>query len=126
MSTLFNKLPGFTSTPPGVERQILRRLPRALLIGSILLALPSLAVRFALLLVPEMATETLLPSVDIYAFSLLVLYWTVLFTAGLAAFIVMVMKGPAYVADAYPLSDADSPAHPAAHSPVERGNDRSQ
>jgi hypothetical protein len=29
---------------------------------------------------------------------------------GLSAFIVMVMKGPAYVADAYPLSDADKPA----------------
>ena len=36
--------------------------------------------------------------------SAVILYWTVLFTAAIAAFIVMVTKGPAYVTDAYPLS----------------------
>ena len=31
-------------------------------------------------------------------------------TAAIAAFIVVVMKGPAYVADAYPLNDSDTPS----------------
>ena len=51
-----------------------------------------------------------LTMVDIYSLSLIVLHWTVVFTVGLSAFIVMVMKGPGYVADPYPLSDADRPA----------------
>ena len=37
---------------------------------------------------------------DIYVISLIILHWTVVLTIGIAAFIVMLMKGPAYVADA--------------------------
>jgi hypothetical protein len=54
--------------------------------------------------------------VDIYAISVLVLHWTVVFTVAIGAFIVMVMKGPAYVADAYVLDDADTPAAPASRT----------
>ena len=57
------------------------------------------------------SAETLqqLTMIDIYAVSAIILYWNVLLTAAIAAFIVMVMKGPAYVADAYPLDDNDAP-----------------
>ncbi len=47
--------------------------------------------------------------VDILAISVLVLHWTAVLTVAIAAFIVMVMKGPAYVADAYPVEDSESP-----------------
>ena len=110
MSRLFNRLPGHPRTPAGRERQILRSLPRICAIGTALLALPSLAVRGAALFNPLIEAGSLITSVDIYSVSLVVLHWTVVFTVGLSAFIVMVMKGPAYVADAYPLSDADTPA----------------
>jgi hypothetical protein len=40
---------------------------------------------------------------------LVILHWTVVLTVGIGAFIVMVMKGPAYVADAYPLVESDHP-----------------
>ena len=110
MSHLFNQLPGHPRTAPGRERQILRLLPRALVIGTALLALPSLAVRAAALVNPILGATSMVMSVDIYSISLVVLHWTVVFTVGLSAFIVMVMKGPGYVADAYPLSDADQPA----------------
>ena len=50
MSRLFNRLPGHPRTPAGRERQILRMLPKALAIGTAMLALPSLAVRVAALL----------------------------------------------------------------------------
>ncbi len=35
----------------------------------------------------------------------LVLHWTLVLTVALGCFVVRVMKGPAYVADAYPLPD---------------------
>ena len=47
MAELFNRLPGFQKTPAGQERQVLRRLPRILAIGTLLLCLPSLAARTA-------------------------------------------------------------------------------
>ena len=36
-------------------------------------------------------------------------HWVALLTVAMACMIVMVMKGPAYVADAYPLSHSDQP-----------------
>lgn len=105
----FNKLPGFTRTPPGQERSVLRKLPKVLIAGSLLLGLPSLLAR--LFIDEGSATETahLITTIDIYAISLVILHWTVVFTVAIAAFIIMVMKGPAYVADAYPLQDYDDP-----------------
>lgn len=105
MSPLFKQLPGFSRTPPGLERRILRALPRLLWAGSLLLALPSLAVRLWLLEQPDLAAGTFVITTDIYVVSLVILHWTVLLTVGIAAFIFMVMKGPAYVADAYPLGE---------------------
>lgn len=110
MSPLFKQLPGYPRPPPGLERQILRALPRLLWAGSLLLALPSLLVRLWLLEQPDLATGTLIVTTDIYVVSFVILHWTVLFTVGIAAFIFMVMKGPAYVADAYPLDEDEGDA----------------
>lgn len=101
---LFNRLPGFVRTPAGEERVWLRRLPRLFVVGTLLLALPSLAVR----LLEDAETSRLVMSTDIYVISLVILHWTVLLTVGIAAVIVMLMKGPAYVADAYPLQEVDA------------------
>ena len=110
MSALFKKLPGFQKSPAGLERQILRRLPRVLWIGTLLAALGAGLMR----LLPWSGTEaevaTRITTVDIYLISLVILHWTAVFTVAIGAFIVMVMKGPAYVADAYPLPDAEYPA----------------
>lgn len=102
---LFNRVPGFPRTPAGKERVVLRLLPRACVIGSLLLALPSLLAR--LIASPEDALTVM--STDIYVISLIILHWTVMLTVGIAAFIVLIMKGPAYVADAYPLQEAEMP-----------------
>ena len=101
---LFNHLPGFTRTPAGKERVVLRLLPKVLLFGTLLLAVPSLMAR--LIVSPENALAV--TTTDIYVISLIILHWTVVFTVGLAAFIIMMMKGPAYVADAYPLQEAET------------------
>lgn len=100
---LFNRLPGFTRTPPGQERLILRWLPRTLLFGTLLLAIPSLWARLLVSADDPMAVTT----TDIYVISLIILHWTVVLTVGIAAFIVMMMKGPAYIADAYPMDESE-------------------
>jgi hypothetical protein len=112
----FNRLPGFTRTPPGKERKVFRALPVILLVGTLVLALPSLFVRFFPWDGSETEVATRIMSFDIYVISLVVLHWTVVLTVGIAAFIVMVMKGPAYVADPYPLNEAETP-----DAPLKRG-----
>lgn len=101
---LFNRLPGFQRTPAGKERVVLRLLPKAFFLGTLALALPSLLAR--LIDSPEYSLTVM--TTDIYVISLIILHWTVVFTVGIAAFIIMMMKGPAYVADAYPLDDAET------------------
>lgn len=106
---LFKKLPGFEKAPPGLERKILRWIPRVFLVGTVLIMLPSLITRIWTMGQEPWVASKLLTTVDIYAFGLLTALWTALFTVGLGALTVMIMKGPAYVADAYPLPDADKP-----------------
>jgi hypothetical protein len=92
-----------------MERTVLRALPAALWSGTVLLCLPSLAIHAWAWLTDSAAILQQLMMIDIYAVSAIILHWTVLFTVAIAAFIVMAMKGPAYVADAYPLSDSEEP-----------------
>jgi hypothetical protein len=101
---LFNRLPGFPRTPAGKERVVLRLIPRVFLFGTALLAIPSLLAR--LIASPEDALAIM--TTDIYVISLIILHWTVVLTVAIAAFIIMMMKGPAYVADAYPLDEAET------------------
>lgn len=104
---LFNKLPGFQRAPPGMEREILRRIPAALTIGLAILVLPSLYMRLAGHSSWNISQSVSM--VDIYAMGAILFYCNVIAFIFFAALIVMLMKGPAYVADAYDLSDADSP-----------------
>jgi len=107
---LFNIWPGFQKTPAGLERVVLRKLPKALWLGSALPALVALLARGYPWSGSEMDVATRIQTIDILAISVVVFYWTMVLTVAIGAFIVMVMKGPAYVADAYPLEHADHPA----------------
>lgn len=104
----FKKLPGFQRSPAGLEWAILRRLPRIALLGTALPLLAAVVVSLSLGTEPE--TAKLVTTVHIVLFSVLVLHWTAVFTVGLGCAIVSIAKGPAYVADAYDLIDADRPA----------------
>lgn len=108
---LFNKLPGFVRSPPGLERVILGRMPTLFMAGVALVLAPSMLLRLYDSVwgqdAPPLAE--LMRTVDIYAMSALLLYFNLALVTALGAFIIMVMKGPAYVADAYPLIDADAP-----------------
>jgi hypothetical protein len=96
--------------PPGLERAIWRRLPLAAF-GSIFLPIClSVAMR---VLPPEgtaEAVEKATKTVDFFALGLAVTLLTGVFTVAIGCVVVMIMKGPAYVADAYDLNAAEEPA----------------
>jgi hypothetical protein len=106
---LFNQLPGFERAPAGLEWALIRRLPLIAFVGTAAPMLCLLAVRLAAAWATNDAAAKLAMSFEIALASVAVLYWTIVFTVVLGCLIVMIAKGPAYVADAYPLPDADAP-----------------
>ncbi len=107
--SLLKKLPGFQRAPAGLEWEILRRLPVITVAGTAFLIAGALAAPlFAS--GADLAAAKFATTVRIALASALVLHWTVVFTAALACLIVVIAKGPAYVADAYELIDSDRPA----------------
>jgi hypothetical protein len=107
--SMFNQLPGFVRTPAGLERVILRRMPRAFVLSALVPALAALAARWFDWSGSEAAVAASIQMVDFVAIGSVLLLWTLLLTLAIGAFIVMVMKGPAYVADGYPLVESDQP-----------------
>ncbi len=107
--SLLNKLPGFKRSPAGLEWALLRRLPLFVFAG-IVVPLLSLAMLWLAAAWPgDFMPAKLVTSIEIVLASLVILYWMIVFTGALACVIVLIAKGSAYVADAYPLPDADAP-----------------
>ena len=44
-----------------------------------------------------------------FVWALLIFHWTMVITVGIGCVIVMIMKGPGYHADSYPVSHSDRP-----------------
>ncbi len=102
----FGRLPSFETSPAGLERTVLWLVPRLFLYGTLMVISPSLFPRiYAVLVSTDEIGGRWLASLDMGCISMLILLWGSLLLAALSAFIVMVMKGPAYVADAYYLTD---------------------
>ena len=117
---MFNKLPGFVRSAPGLEQRIWRRLPAILLWGTLLPLLLS-GVKHALTptAADSSASNGALLLWDYTLFGVVLLHWTLVLTMALGCFIVRVMKGPAYVADAYPLPDDKGASKlPVNHAPA--------
>ncbi|MBP6019863.1 MAG: hypothetical protein KA735_10245 [Burkholderiaceae bacterium] len=109
---LFNKLPGYVPAQAGLERVILRGIPFSLVAGVGIIWLPSLLIRLWNWSLDTIQLQAVIGKTDIYAFGVMWCYCNLMVALGIWAFIIMLMKGPAYVADAYPLPDADKPADP--------------
>jgi hypothetical protein len=107
--SLFNRLPGFERAPAGLERALLRRLPLFAFAGIAAPMLCLLAIRLTAAWANSDAAGKLAMTFEIALTSVSILYWTIVFTVVLGCLIVVIAKGPAYVADAYPLPDADAP-----------------
>jgi len=102
MSKYFKKLPGFQRGPTGLEWWLFKRLPKFYLVGNILLLI--IGYCFYVSAEPSFAAQQKV------VYSFLGLFFSYFFFAG-AAFIgcivVIIMKGPAYVADGYKLPKED-------------------
>lgn len=104
----FNRLPASQRAPPGLEWKMLKKLPAALLAGT--LACGS----FALLLQSgwiDLAEKDALTA-QYATIGLMLFHWMSILMLGLGCVIVVVMKGHAYVMDAYPLPDREFPQRP--------------
>ena len=104
------KDPNSIRSPAGLEWRIWKKLPLIWLVGTVLPLLLAGATWFFSPEQPDGARDPAIMRFEFVLIGLVILHWTVLFTVAIGAFIVMVMKGPAYVADAYPLPDAEHPA----------------
>jgi len=103
------KLPGSFREQPGLERIILSKLPQAFLACTLLPVLFYFLVSNYPTLFSEAAPDKAAAQAFITTVATILTFWTIIFTVALCSFIVYVMKGHAYVADAYPLIDSDKP-----------------
>jgi hypothetical protein len=102
------KLPNSKRSASGLEWTLWRRLPLILALGT---ALP-LAAALALHAFTDLASAAdarWLQTMDYVVAGVLVFHWTAVFTIGIGCVVVMLMKGPAYVADGLELSHSERP-----------------
>jgi hypothetical protein len=102
------KLPGTRRAASGLEWVIWRKLPLIFLVGTAL-PLLGLAVLHWLAEPSNAAAQRSLQMADYIVIGVLVFHWTAVITVGIGCVIVMIMKGPAYAADSYPVSHSDQP-----------------
>ena len=106
---ILNKLPNSRREAPGLEWVVLKKLPLALLAGTLI----PLAICAANRLFPRQGDVVQIAKqaklVDIFSIATVVTVWTAVLTVAIACCVVVMMKGPAYVADAYKLVDSDRP-----------------
>lgn len=102
-----NKLPGFQRSPAGLEWQIWKRLPWIALAGTVLPLVAAALVYLPYWLGPTASGDRAVEHFFYIMVGLVILNWTLVLTLAIGCVIVMLMKGPAYVADAYSLQEMD-------------------
>ena len=95
--------------PAGFERMILKKIPKVLLGGIFIPFFMSAFVRLFPVAGTAAEIEKHVISIDILSISLFFMVASAAFTVTIGCVIVVLMKGPAYVADAYELDDFDHP-----------------
>ena len=104
-----NKLPNSIRCASGLEWTLWRKLPLIFLVGT---ALP-LAAAVALHLWTDQssaAQSRWLQTMDYVVVGVVIFHWTAVFTTAIGCVVVMLMKGPGYVADdPLELSHSDKP-----------------
>lgn len=104
-----NKLPGYQRTPYGYEWVLLRRMPKVVVAGTLLPALLSGAARFFMTASNSAELARRLQLFDFVMIGLVVFVWMLALTVVMGCVVVWLMKGPAFVADAYEVSHSDEP-----------------
>jgi hypothetical protein len=91
--------------PYGLEWVVFKKLPLAFLVGTMMIAVLILLLQLDVFSLDEKRSLR----IQYALLGLMFFQWIVILGLGFFCFIVMTMKGPAYVMDPYPLSDSDNP-----------------
>jgi len=100
------RLQGHQRSAPGLEWTLVKKLPLCLLGGTVVPLLMALSGR---VFPPEGSAADVakqLSTLDIFSIAVGLTTWSAIITIGVGCIIVIVMKGPAYVADGYSPDDA--------------------
>ena len=84
-------------------------LPLVMAAGVFVPLFLSAVIRFFPLILPEADTSRLQIGIDILSISLFFTVLSGVITVAIGCITIVLMKGPAYIADAYELDDADRP-----------------
>lgn len=104
------KVPNSHRAASGLEWKLWRKLPWIAVLGTVLLLL-ALLVLHTLMDAPQdgSAEARWMQMADYFIYAVLIFHWTMVLTVAIGCIIVMVMKGPSYQADSYPVSHSDQP-----------------
>lgn len=105
-----SKLPNYRRAPPGLELKILKKMPIVLFGGTVVPLFFSLASRVYPLDGTAQRIARQHELVDILSIASVLAVWMTVLTIAIGCITVVLMKGPAYVADAYDLVDSERPA----------------
>lgn len=106
---LLQRLPGSRKEPHGLEWKVLKTMPWALLIGTLVPAMYAFLARFVIDGGSALETARKVQLNDYFAIGVAILNWTVVLTVSIFCVTVVLMKGHAYVADRYDLPDSPEP-----------------
>jgi hypothetical protein len=103
-----NKLPNSVRSASGMEWTLWRKLPLIFLVGT---ALPLAAGAVLHWVTDEGDTAAMrwLQTMDYVVAGVVIFHWTAVVTVAIGCILVMLMKGPAYVADPLEVSHSDQP-----------------
>lgn len=105
----FQKIPHSCRMVSGLEWTLWKKLPMIALVGT---ALPLICLAFMHLLggeAPDPEKARWIQLMDYVMVGVVVFHWSMVLAVGIGCVIVMVMKGPGYVADGYLLPHSDQP-----------------
>jgi len=105
----FKKLPNSIRTASGLEWVLWRKLPWIAVAGTLAPLLCLGLLHWFLDIDNDAAQTRWLQMADYMVGGIVVLHWTLVMTVAVGCVIVMVMKGPGYVADGYQVSHSDQP-----------------
>lgn len=103
------KLPGTRRSASGLEWSLWRKLPAIALAGTLLPLLVLVAVYLFNDPQAGAADARWNQMVGYMVLGVILFHWSMVVTVALGCIIVMIMKGPGYVADGFPVSHSDQP-----------------
>jgi hypothetical protein len=103
------KIPNSIRTASGLEWRLWRKLPKIALLGTVLPLVGLGVLHWMNDPQASAAQARWLQMADYFVGAVIVFHWTMVLTIAIGCIIVMVMKGPGYMADSYPVSHSDQP-----------------